>query len=300
MSAGKKNRYPKRTGRALRRRYPWARSKVDKIWLGEQLGIVGPTDEQTYARIFTKIDRVRKESQAAAEKGTSDRATEEYAERVALDPRLRLLRSDPDTVDWTDFHDDYLRRWFRRQRAECTAVFLARTEAAVLWRARELGLRRHPWSIELERLTAWLGLTRDELRALEHEGVKLHRIGTLTGPVAHETLGTVSLAAWLAAPENLALVRSRGADEHVILDLQAADRDYAELGEAALEACPFLSIGRVCLTPRSGVAGKLCDGNDRACGIRFPVADDLEAPPQTLEELDPVVVAREHEISTAG
>jgi len=301
VSKGPKNRYPERTKRALRRRYPWARAEADKIWLGEQLGICGPTREQTRSRMFTAIDRVRtKAAETAEATGTPNRAAREYAERVALNPRLRLRRDDPAELEWTAFHDDYLRRWFCRQEAEFTAVFFGRTEAAVLWRARELGLRRHPRSIELGRLSAWLGLSLEELRALEHEGVKLHRIGELAGPVERETLGTVSLAAWLAASANLERVRSRGADEHVILDLQAAHRDSAGLGASALESCPFLSVGHTCLTPRSGVCGKLCDGQDAACRIRFPDAGDQTVPPLTLEELDPVVLAREHEISTAG
>jgi hypothetical protein len=282
--------------RELPRRYFWAAATEDKLWLAHQLGVVNPDDPTSLVRLYNAASRLHLTGKTAD-------ARQQEAEAYAAD-MVRLRERDSASKlarFWDDYRDGYLRRVWGRYQPQWIAVYLGCTQIAVLRRARQLGLRRTPWSIELDKAAAWLGLDEQGLYALEAAGeLVVHRHGDITGRVLNASVNTRSLAAWLASPENRARVLAAGADPLFVAELDEA------MTESGCEDCPFLSIGRLCLSPRAAsyehsyTADHHCDGNDPDCSLRFPSGRPEPAPADALETFDPVAHRRATDFSIAA
>lgn len=86
----------------------------------------------------------------------------------SVDP---VLRDDPGTVTWSAADDRLLSEEWPRNHPPLTAFKLARSETAVYYRARELGLRSAAESWPILKVAAWTGLSLGLLRrfALEDQ-----------------------------------------------------------------------------------------------------------------------------------
>lgn len=186
----------------------------------------------------------------------------------ALAPARWSLR-DPWPLEWPPHTDALLRARVGRRPLPVLAYLCGRTEAAVAYRARVLGLREVPRVYELAPVAAWLGLPTRVVRLLATTG----RLEVLTYPDTSggaEHVTTRSLAALLSSPGADGAPWWTGlpaADPHFCRDIVEGASELAA-GAARWTASPWASHAGTSLNPYSpatyGLLHRTVDPHARA------------------------------------
>ena len=252
----------------VRQRYPLCRTTADKEHLAKELGI------GSVAKLYNLASRLGATGKEGAERHSMAAANEE--ERL-------LIRERPESTVFTPEADRYLESEFGRRSAATIAFHLHHTETAVLYRARQLGLRLPVKYWDIVKVAFWFGMEVDEFRALADEGLDIYPFhDPRTGRLVKEVVSTTSLARWLAAPENIKRLQYRDADEFFIREIQESVRDKAAK-KTDFERCKFLSHDHICMNTYSENSfGLYCTNTDRQragedprCSVRHLDIDDL-------------------------
>lgn len=259
--ARQRTRYSAYIKEQVRQRYHLCRTTKDKEELAEELGI------GSVSKLYNLASRL----------GAAGKESE------LLDPRQSsesAVREKPGQVDWTGASDRYLRDEFGRRPIEDIAYHLGRSETAVLYRARHLGLRTPVKHWRLDKVASWFGMNEAEFKSLRKEGVDIHPLKNPQGEVSLELVSTTSLGRWLQKKSNRAKLRDP--DEIFILEIEESIQDLLD-GSDVFEKCKFLSHGHVCQNPFTETSfGLFCTnnekydaGDDPRCTVRTLAIEDL-------------------------
>jgi hypothetical protein len=258
--------YPQAVKDLVLLKYPRCRTIEDKLALAHEVAnLTGiATDDplllQKLYNLACRLGATRKPTVA------------EMLARRATDPARLELRDDPETLTWSCGDDRYLTQNWRVFSIEDVAFQLNRSETAVAYRARQLGLRSVARFYEAERVVGWLGLhrddTRDELRVLDKLSYSLlHPITGADGTIVAELVSTTALYRLLleadegvrAGDSNYAKLRKllvqrilteRNPDMFFIKDVREGVAAVAA-GEAAFEPSPWIGHGHTDMHPLS-------------------------------------------------
>lgn len=282
--------YTEEQKRIVAEQYHMCITRADKVALQKRLGFA--SIEQLY-NLANRLNVTRTHRDAGAEGG---RSSPSFAAE-----RLRI-REDPDTVEFSDYADDYLGRHFgpdarNRRHLEEIAFHLDHSESAVMYRARHRGLRRFCKYWQADKVIGWTGLETNRLREI---GVDFFPCIDRDGEVAITLVSTSSL---------LRLIAASGGDDHPEGAPPAAKFDMvdrrAELLEAGIdlfflreldelhmavmagtvrwERSRWVSHGHICLNPWAGLSFMLFDdGRDHKVMARDLHPADLH--PSLLSE----------------
>lgn len=221
------------------------------------------------------------------------KATNGDAFELTFDAQARWkLRDDPEHTVFTDVEDDAIRCLWpaaentKSLRIEALAVLLDKTETAVAYHARQLGLRNVAQFYELERVRVWLDLSYptarkpnevDELALLDKFSYGLlHPCTDLDGNVLCTLVSTAALArlfveAELPVSDNddryarlrkqfmRKLLAERWPDQFFIKELVEGIEAVGQ-GEAVFEPNPWISHGMTDLHPLSAGRGTFLFG----------------------------------------
>lgn len=249
----KRERYSAHLKNEVRRRYPLCQSIDDKQALADALG----------------IDSLHKLYNLASRIGVTRPSVNSPAHNVrrSYEPRhdaTRLaLREDPSSTTFADTDDLYIRTHYGRQHVEEIAYLLDHTETAVMYRARQLGVRKPVWFWELRKVLAWLNLSEAELRELGRPvGLEIYHCQDRFGSLCVGLVDAPSLARTLLHQGNWRrLVGEQNADRFFIREALQAEVDVRNGAER--EQTHWVSHGRTCLSPLAGAAfGWFDDGTD--------------------------------------
>lgn len=163
------------------------------------------------------------------------------------------------------------------------AYHLKLTVPAVLVRARHLGKRRLTKHWELEDVASWLGMSEDELRALQEDKVALdiYELYDRRGQRKHEVVSLTSLIRWLNTPGNREQVSERNPDHFFLLEIDESVKALRE-GIGRWENCKFLSADHNCMNPYAENShGLFCTNNER-----YEAGDDPLCSVKTFEIYD--------------
>jgi hypothetical protein len=182
------------------------------------------------------------------------------------------LRDDYEAIEWTEDDDRVMVDHFGKTRIEELGVFLSRSETAVAYRARVLGLRNIPKYYDIKKVAPWLGIRVSDLLQLKRFGLEVFPCCDARGTVQITLVSTTSLArALLFRGLWKRLVDKFDADEIFIRDIIESIVDLQK-GEAVWEPNPWVSHGHTSLNPYSSTCfGLFFDGHDSKM-----VGDDLD------------------------
>jgi hypothetical protein len=268
MPKQERARYTNYVKDQVRKRYGLCRTTADKQALADELGI------GSVPKLYNLASRLG----ATGKEGVDETGGNVEAHE---DERL-LLREDPDSTEFSLESDRYLRAEFGRRTVEAIAFHLHHSETAILYRARQLGLRQPVKYWNTVKVAAWFGIADDELRQLGREGLDIYPLGDRNGRVALEVVSTTSLGRWLAQADNIERLRTREADEFFIREIIESISTLV-LRETEFERCKFLSHGHVCQNPfTENSFGLFCTNSDRQragedprCSVRILSIEDL-------------------------
>jgi len=247
----------------VRALYPLCKTPEDRDRLAQMLGI---GSRQKLYNLASRLEATRPHA------GSSEDWTAEEGYNATRDYARLYLRDDLDTLVWTKDDDRYLREHFGRTFIEEIGGFLDRTETAVAYHARELGLRNVPKYYDIRKVAPWLGISVKDLFLLIRHGLELFPCTDDTGKLRITLVSTTSLARTLLRGRLWKrLVDKYDADiifiKDVIESVVALQRE-----EAVWEPNPWVSHGHTCLNPFSETCfGLFYDGYDEKMA-----GDDLD------------------------
>lgn len=233
--------------------YPLSRTPEDRDRLAKMLDI------ETRQKIYNLASRLGATRPHA-------NSQQELTTDIGYDPTQDMarlfLRDDPDKP-WSKDDDRYLREHFGRTFIEAIGVFLNRSETAVAYRARQLGLRNVPKYYDVRKVAPWLGLSLQDFFLLTRLGLELFPCTDRHGKLKITLVSTTSLARVLVYKRLWKrLVDKRDADIIFIRDIIESVAELQK-GEAIWEPNPWVSHGHTCLNPFSEACfGWFYDGND--------------------------------------
>jgi hypothetical protein len=152
---------------------------------------------------------------------------------------------------------------------------LNRTETAVAYRARQLGLRNIPKYYDLKKVAPWLGLSHRSVLLLAKRGLEVHPCTDSNGRLCITLISTTSLARVLLKDRFWKLLADRyGADKFFIKDI-VESVVALQKGEANWEPNCWVSHGHTCLNPFSEACfGLFFDGyDDKMAGYELDPRD---------------------------
>lgn len=240
--------------------YPLCLSPSDRRWLAERLNM------ESVTRLYNISSR-RKVAGSNIDKSR----------------KRRVIESRPmSEVKFSQRGDSYLKRGFGRMPVEDIGLFLDLPEAAVLYRARHLGLRKPVKHWREEKVAKWFGMKLDEFRELASEGIDFAPLAGLKGKVDLTLVSTSSIARWMGKKKNMKRLQRQGADEFFIADIKESIEDILN-EKTDFELCSFLSHGHVCMNPMSQSSfGYYCTnnaayeaGDDPRCQVKILKVEDL-------------------------
>ena len=242
---------------AVALKYPLCRTPEDRDRLARELGI---ESRQKIYNLASRLEATRPHANSQQEL-TSDVGYDPTKDTTRL-----FLRDDPDRP-WSEDDDRYLREHFGRTFIEAIAVFLNRSETAVAYRARKLGLRNVPKYYDAGKVAPWLGLSLQDFFLLEKVGLEIFPCTDRHGRLRITLVSTTSLARVLLYKRLWKwLVDRRDADLiFILIFIRDVLESIAELqkGKAIWEPNPWVSHGHTCLNPFSEACfGWFYDGND--------------------------------------
>ena len=259
--ARQRTRYSAYIKEQVRQRYKLCRTTADKEELAEELGI------GSVSKLYNLASRL-------------GAAGGEAEIRDPGDAQHSVIRETPGEVSWTRSADRYLRDEFGRRAIEDIAYHLGRSEPAVFYRARHLGLRTPVKHWRLDKVSDWFGWSPEEVRNLHSEGIDVYPLTNRRGEVVLEVVSTTSLARWLSKKKNQK--RLRDPDQIFLLEIEESMQDLVD-EKAVFEKCKFLSHGHVCQNPFTDNSyGLFCTnnekydaGDDPRCTVRTLAIEDL-------------------------
>lgn len=257
-----RTQYSEEVKAIVKAKYHLCRTPDDRRALARECGI---GSLQKLYNLASRLNATRPHSGSSADWEHS--ADEGYD---ATQDRSRLeLRDDPRTLVWTSDDDRYLREHFGRTFIENIAFYLNRTETAVAYRARQLGLRNIPKYYDLKKVAPWLGLTYRSVLLLTKRGLEIHPCTDRNGKLQVTLISTTSLARVLLKQRLWKLLVDRyDADVFFIKDV-IESVVALQKGEANWESSCWVSHGHTCLNPFSEVCfGLFYDGYDDEAGGR--------------------------------
>lgn len=269
----------------VKAKYPLCRTPADRDRLAKELGI---GSRQKLYNLASRLLATRPHANSANEWiGDDDDgydATEDHS-------RL-LIREDPDTLVWSKDDDRYLREHFGRSfRIEEIAFFLDRSETAVAYHARELGLRNIPKFYDVNKVKMWLGLSGSEVVKLwRAKKLDLYPCTDRHGKVKITLVSTTSLARFLLRHrmwKKLVDSPRRRADKFFVRDiLESIAQLHRE--EACWEPNSWVSHGHTSLNPFS----------ESGFGWFFDGDDDKMAGHEPGHELEPTDLSPEANVAS--
>lgn len=215
--------------------YPWAQNPEDRVQI--QLGC-------GYAKIAHLYTAANKAG-VTAQRGKSGSGKRMEA---AYTPE-RLLEREQLAQGFTKRDDEYLKaNFFDKRPLEEIAFICGRTESAMMYRARHLGLRKFCKYWPLEKAVGWMGMSEDEL--VSH-GMLVYPCTDQTGTLRITLVSTSSLGRIAQDPVLRALLGAADADEYFLAEL---DEHWQALQDDTLvcEASRWVSHSHTCINPRSG------------------------------------------------
>lgn len=264
----KRTRYSNYTKEQVKKRYPLCRTTDDKEKLARELGI------GSVSKLYNLASRLG----AAAQDLQPGQHTDAHSSQRLLE------REDPSTVTWSKNADRYLKSEFGRRGIEDISYHLKHSEAAVLYRARHLGLRKPVKYWRTDKVARWFDMELEDFHALADEGLDIYPMHYRNGIEVFKVVSTSSLARWISVPENLNALKDRSPDEFFILELQESIEDLTNK-KTEFESCKFLSHGHLCQNPFTEFSfGFFCTNNEKYKAGEDPVCRvrDLE-----IEDLNP-------------
>lgn len=261
VSDNKRTRYSDEVKEQVRLRYPLCRTTADKRELAKELGI------DSVSRLYNLASRL--EVAGAGEQDV------ELGEQP-----LPVL--DFDQVKFTRKSDQYIKREFGRRPIEDIAFRLRLSETAVMYRARQLKLRKPVKFWDLQKTLRWLNLNEQHLPELRLQGLETFPLAGLDGQKEKTIVSTSSLARWLKNKRRRRKILKDGADPFFILEIEESI-DQLVQGGNNFELCSFLSHGHVCMNPLSRSSyGYYCTnnevyraGDDPKCHVKALRVEDL-------------------------
>jgi hypothetical protein len=236
-------RYSAEVKAIVKAKYHLCRTPEDRDALAAECGIA--SREKLY-NLASRLSTTRSHADSRRVV-TSDEQPYDATE----DASRLLLRDDPETLTWSEDQDRYLSEHFGRTFVESIAFMLNRSETAVAYRARRLGLRGIPKYYDKIKVTAWLGVSEREMTRPGSRILDIHPCTDRHGRVRITLVSTTSLARLLVhARARTALIDRHGADLFFISDVIESVADL-QRGAAAWEADAWVSHGHTCLNPFS-------------------------------------------------
>lgn len=286
MAKPERTRYSPWVKEQVRKRYALCRTTADKEALAKELSIVDANGNPSVPKLYNLASRLN----------ATGGQTVDHEEFVADESRL-LRREDPETTKLSAESVRYLKNEFGRRTIELIAAHINHSETCVLYHARHLKrgsgseakyLRKIAKHWDARKVAAWFGMTLDELKQLQVEGIDIVPFYNKRGRLVHEIVSTTSLGRWLAVEGNKQKLLERDADKFFILEIEETMRDLID-DTNQFELCKFLSHGHVCLnTYAENSHGLFCTnnerydaGNDPRCAVRSLQIYDLR--PKTDE-----------------
>lgn len=307
----KKSRRPPVSPQVLeifRRHYPYARDEQAKLDVAEmgrrkmiELKGERPETVEPWSIDYTYSVANRAGVTRTYRKSKDGTRIEEDAPEPCYDPRrdpARLLERESftDTV-FSQRDDEYLRQHWGEQFIEQIAFMRGHTETAIMWRARQLGLRQPVQYFDVEKVTAWLGIDQETLVRLgQPVGLKIHECCDQHHRVAIRLVEAVALARMLVRDGLFKeLLARRDADEFFIREVIGSVADV-RAGRQSF-AHRWVSHGQTCLNPYSGASfglfmiydenGLLINDLDRYGRVQLPGygLEVEELSPERIHEL---------------
>lgn len=243
--------------------YPICKSPADRERLArdERIGSL-----QKLYNMASRIDATR------AHAGSTEDWMAEDGYDATQDWSRLYLRDNPESLSWSEDDDRFLREHYGKTKIEEIGVFLNRSEAAVAYRVRELGLRNVPKYYDIRKVAPWLGLKVSDVLLLTKLGLEAFPCCDSSGQIRITLVSTTSLARTLLRGRLWKrLVDKYDADEFFIRDV-IESIVALQKGEAVWEPSPWVSHGRVSLNPYSETCfGLFYDGFDEKMA-----GDDLD------------------------
>lgn len=263
MSQQSRAQYSPETKARVHVCYPICKSPEDRKRLAEDEDI---GSLQKLYNMASRIDATR------AHAGSSEDWMADDGYDATQDWARLYLRDDPETVTWSKDDDRFLRDHFGRTKIEEIGVFLNRSETAVAYRVRELGLRNIPKYYDIRKVAPWLGLKVSDVMLMTKIGLEVFPCCNAEGEIKITLVSTTSLARTLLRGRLWKrLVDKYDADEFFIRDI-IESIVALQKGEAVWEPSPWVSHGRVSLNPYSETCfGLFYDGYDEKMA-----GDDLD------------------------
>lgn len=243
-------------------------SSEDRIALADEAEV---ESLQKLYNLSSRLGATRPHS-SSSEEWTSD-APEGYD---ATQDFARLYLRDDFPGRWSSKEDAFIEEHFGKSFIEEIGFFLNRSETAVLYRSRKLGLRNIPKYWSAAKVAPWLGIGLKDLLLLVRHGLEIFPCTDREGEVKIVLISTVSLARVLLRGRlyrKLLDPEKYRADEFFIRDVIESVVSLQK-GEAVWEPNAWVSHGHTCLNPFADLSfGWFYDGYDKAM--------------EGLEELDP-------------
>lgn len=248
-------------------RYPSCRNAKEREQLALELGILDDQGKPSIKRLYNLASRLRI---------TGD------SEPPPIDEQ-QLTRHDPASYRFEETQDEKIRNWFGREPPTVIALQIGTSEPAVLYRARQLGLRTFARTYSLPKVALWTGISETALRDLRELHVR--RTFDRRHQFKDELISALSLARWLAKPETRDQLSQP--DGFFLLEIEEMVEQARANGRARFESCEFLSAGHICQCPYALSYGLYCTnseryaaGEDPNCPMRTFRLDDLSEPPR--------------------
>jgi hypothetical protein len=246
--------------------YPLCRTPADRDRLARDYDI---ESTQKLYNLASRINATRPHA------GSSDDWTAEDGYDATRDYTRLYIRDNPDKLRWSKDDDRFIREHFGRTKIEAMGVFLRRSETAISYRARTLGLRNVPKYYDVRKVAPWLGLSISDLMLLTKFGLEVFPCTDVTGQVRITLVSTVSLARTLVRGRLWKrLVDRYDADRFFIKDIMESIVSLQK-GSAVWEPNAWVSHGHVSLNPFSETCfGLFYDGYDsKMSGDKFTPRD---------------------------
>ena len=251
----------------VKAKYPLCKTPADRDRLAQEAGI---GSRQKLYNLASRLLATRPHS--GAEEGIDWSAESGY--EASQETSRLYLRVDPDYLRWTKDDRRYLGEHFGRTFIEDIAFFLNRTETAVAYQARKMGLRNVPKYYDAAKVAPWLGLSTENLWKLQDVGLDIFPCVDRYGKLRITLVSTTSLARVLLRKKFWQrLVEKYDADIFFVRDIIESVVTLQK-EQAVWEPDPWVSHGHTCLNPFADLSfGWFYHGRERAM--------------DGLEELDP-------------
>jgi len=229
----------------VKAKYPLCKTPADRDRLASEANI------DSRQKLYNLASRLMATRPHAGD--DTDWSSEESGYEPSDDLSRLYLRDDFSQREqmWSKDDRRYLTEHFGRTKLEDIGFFLNRTETAVAYEARQIGLRNVPKYYDVRKVAPWLGITMRDLLLLSKRGLELFPCTDCYGKLRITLVSTTSLARILTKDRLWKrLVDRYDADEFFIRDVVESVAELQK-GTAIWEPNPWVSHGHTSLNPFS-------------------------------------------------